>query len=246
MVKLTLEQIETTINNLAKIRHFGKIEKIYDNKPIYNNDTITKAKQILPPGFEIIKGRIADNYKIYLFSNVLEDERKEILNYNIDCKFPNLRERKEIIIIVNSEKFDKQNYNVISILYPLFHSYIEDDNITIMSTVKTTESINNFYNTTKILPHDYKIFSICDIYPLIGSKTTKFSGFTYDYELLEFQELYNKNKYSSIFENDPVVKILNGKINQLIIAKKILFEKSPYEEFAVRQIKTILNENNSD
>ena len=89
------------------------------------------------------------------------------------------------------------------------------------------------------IPCKYQLFSLYDVaYPLIGSKTTLWCGFVYDYQVIEYEKLYNGKNYSIITNNDPVVKLLNADDNDLIIAIQVLTETwRPYSEFIIKQVK---------
>ena len=116
-------------------------------------------------------------------------------------------------------------------------------NVSITCSNLITSAISKHFNSA-FLPCPYRVFSLCDVYPLIGSKTGMF-GFTSDYELIEYEELYNKLDYMIVYDDDPIVKILNAKENDLIVCKNILFETTAYFEYTVRIVKRVLNDSDS-
>ena len=122
--KLTPTQCETCLKNFAKIRHFEKIELIFDGKPSNNPET---KKEVEKLGLEPIPvTKFANNYKIYKLSDVRESENVEtIRKYNKDCKIKNLNDRVEIIIVVDIDKIDRQNYLALIYLYPMFHNILK-------------------------------------------------------------------------------------------------------------------------
>lgn len=245
-IQLTKEQIQTTINNLAKIRHFEKIEVIFEGKPSYSDSSLQKLKQL---GIEPLKiTKFADNYIIYKFSQVKPNKSVEELQmYNKGIKIKNLDERVEFAIVVESNKFDKQNYLAIQALYPLIYEDIKDKSgcyVSICPSNLITSAISKHFVDT-ILPCNYRMFSLCSVYPLIGSKSSMFCGFIKDYELCEYKDLYNGAKYQTVYDNEPIVKILNAMNGDLIVVKALRNEKRPYWEYSIAQVKQCLNDADS-
>jgi hypothetical protein len=249
-IKLNKDQVDTVIHHLAEIRHLTKITKIFEGKPNYGQSDIENLKKLLPQDFDFVKiTKFADLYTIYVLSDPKPTPNtKDILNYNPDAKVLNLNKRNEILIVLDTDKFDKQHYLGILGLWPKFYKYLEENSddvlcpVTITSTNIITQAIGKHFINTAILPCTYRLFSLCEVYPLIGSKNVLWSGMNYDFELLEYEPLYNKGKYSIIYDNDPVVKIMNATKDQLIICKQINNEISPYSEYSIRQVKQQLND----
>lgn len=270
-IKLNREQIETTVNNLARCRHFTKVEKIFEGSPKFTKEVLNELQEL---GIEATKiTKFADNYIIYKFSNVKEfDSTKDLKKINKNIKIKNLNERTEFVFVVDCDKFDKQFYLALISLYPLIHKDLmkniekekikggsekpstkdrtfnfkfesDDCYVSICPSNYITTSISKHFDNT-ILPCTYRIFSLCEIYPLIGSKNELF-GFTKDFELAEYEELYNKMDYQYIMDNDPMVKILNARSGDLIIYKQILYDSVPYYEYAIRQVHQCLNNSES-
>lgn len=247
-IRLTPEQVNTTINNLAKIRHFTKINKIFEGKPSFSQSDLEELKRILPNQEEPYKvTKFADNYTIYLMSDPKPAPyTEELRKYNKNVNILNLNERQEILIVLDTNKFDKQHYLAIIGLWPMIAKYITKKSIvTIVSTNIITQAISKHFVNTEILPCNYRLFSLCEVYPLIGSKNSLWVGSSRDFELLQYEPIYNKNKYSVIFDDDPVVKILNATKDQLIICKQTFYETTPYSEYNIRQVKQRLNDNES-
>lgn len=239
--KLTQEQIETCIKNLAAIRHFKQIEKIFEGKPSYDKTSMDKMAKLNLSLDKVTK--FADNYIIYRFSKV--EKSSPIIDLLKECneniKIKNLDERVEFIIVVDSNKIDKQNYFALLALYPLIHDQIKNDGrsyVTICPSNHIEPAMRKHFNFN-FIPCKYQLFSLYDVaYPLIGSKTTLWCGFVYDYQVIEYEKLYNGKNYSIITNNDPVVKLLNADDNDLIIAIQVLTETwRPYSEFIIKQVK---------
>lgn len=118
--KVSSAQTETCINNFAKIRHFTKVEKIFDGKPSFSAENIAEIKKLGLEPYKITK--FANNYTIYKFSNVKSSESVDFIKrYNNNAKFKNLNERIEIVVVVDTDKIDKQNYLALQALYPIIH-----------------------------------------------------------------------------------------------------------------------------
>jgi len=125
--KVSSAQAETCINNFAKIRHFTKVEKIFDGKPSFSTENIAEIKKLGLEPYKITK--FANNYTIYKFSNVKPSESIDFIKkYNKNAKFKNLNERVEIVIVVDTDKIDKQNYLALQALYPIIHKELIKNN----------------------------------------------------------------------------------------------------------------------
>ena len=125
--KVSPKQAEICINNFAKIRHFTKVEKIFEGKPSFSAESINRLKQL---GLEPTKiTKFADSYIIYKFSDVKPSESIDFIKkYNNGAKFKNLNERTEIAIVVDTDKVDKQNYLALQALYPIIHDELVKNN----------------------------------------------------------------------------------------------------------------------
>lgn len=258
---LTEGQLSTCIQNFAYIKHFSNIEKIYEGKAL-NNDKATKALKELDVTIPR-SNKSNTNYTIYKFSDVVEnDSVRELREYNHDIKIKNLNDRVEFMIVINAEKVDKVCLTSLLLLYYLisddlnknkgyvfnknvYQTYVQDDTETFVTVALTSpidQSINRNF-TIRYLPCNYNVISLYSIYPLIGSKSKLWYGMCCDFELCEYEELYNHKDYALIYNDELVVKILNGKIGDLIICKIILNEGRPYFEYS---IKRIISRDNDD
>lgn len=125
--KVSSVQAETCINNFAKVRHFTKVEKIFDGKPSFSAENIAEIKKLGLEPYKITK--FANNYTIYKFSNVKSSESVDFIKrYNNNAKFKNLNERTEVAIVVDTDKIDKQNYLALQALYPIIHKELIKNN----------------------------------------------------------------------------------------------------------------------
>ena len=249
-IKLNENQTNIVINNLAKIRHLTRIEKIFEGKPDYSKERIAELEKMLNNNNFAKVTKFANKYTIYTLTEPkIAEYTKELQEYNKDVKILNLNQRKEILIVVDADKFDKQHYIAILSLWPIIKPHLDlnskDCLVTIVSTNIITQAITKHFSNSVILPCNYRLFSLCEIYPLIGSKNTLWCGSSRDFELLSYEPLYNKNNYQIIYDDDPVVKILNARNDDLIICKQTYFETSPYTEYSIRQVKTRLNDGES-
>ena len=125
--KLSPTQTETCVKNFAKIRHFKNIDLIFDGKPEFNKSTKEKLTKMGLEPFPITK--FANNYKIYKLSNVEKTSKSVelIKKYNPTANIKNLDERIEIVIVVDTDKVDKQNYLALQALYPEIHDYLKQN-----------------------------------------------------------------------------------------------------------------------
>lgn len=246
-LKLNDSQTNIVINNLATIRHLTKIEKIFEGKPNYGQEQINELKRLLNHDNFIKVTKFANKYTIYLLSDPKPASyTKELQKYNKNVEILNLHQRKEILIVLDADKFDKQHYIAILGLWPIIKPHLDENSddclVTIASTNIISQAITKHFINSVILPCNYRLFSLCEIYPLIGSKNSLWCGSSRDFELIKYEPLYNKNEYQIIYDDDPVVKIMNAKNNDLIICKQTYFETSPYTEFSIRQVRAKLND----
>ena len=152
--KLTPAQCEVCINNFAKIRHFTKIEKIFEGKPSFSAESIAEIRKLGLEPHKITK--FANNYTIYKLSDVKPSESIDFIRkYNKDVKFKNLDDRIEIIIVVDTDKIDKQNYLALQALYPIIHKELINNKDYKMlyggdveETAQTSENENENENET--------------------------------------------------------------------------------------------------
>ena len=245
-IKLNEEQVLTTITNISKVRHLNKITKIYDGKASFTD----KVKQELEKyNVELNKiSRYANNYKVFVANEVEDIKNAEILKYNKNIKLKNYEPRNEIFIVVDSDKIDRQIYMATIAFYHLIAPYIEENKtkynylkpcVDIVLTNYVTASMKKHITSNDIdyLPCPYKIYSLCEVYPLCGSKNRTIGSFTKNYEIFEYEELYNKNEYQAVNINDPIVKIMNGELGDIIACQTLYYDSTPFYEYQLRQIK---------
>lgn len=265
------EQIETIIKNFATVRHFAKYEKIFEGKPSFSQEKMTELNEKY--NMHLIKiSKFAENYIIYKLYNVQEnDSVKDLKEINKEVKIKNLNNREEVVIVIDNDKFDRQNFMAILGLLPYFYDIIDkqlhftdiDENyakqiddktlygqyrlfekttldkrclVTIITTNQMTNVLKSIIGETNLLPCSYRIISLISLYNLLGSKTRVIGGFTKDYELLEYQPIYNGGEYQKIKDSDIIAQILNANVGDLIVCKVLLFETQPYYEYAIRQV----------
>lgn len=266
-IKITLDQAEIVIGNLATVRHFTKVEKLFKGLPSFSEESVKKLEEL---GINVGKiTKFADNYVIYKLSEPKENNSvKNLRQYNKNIKIKNLNNRIEFVIVLDADKFDKQHYLAIIALYPIIHNELakqlninrnnlkggstlnrnfelksnsDECLVTIAPTNKLPQSIIKHFDAN-ILPCTYRIVSAQAMYYLLGSTSRIMGSYCWDYELCEYEQLYNKKKYGVIQDSDIVTKILNGRQGDLIICKCIRTEGTPYAEYEIRQICSTLND----
>ena len=266
-IKITLDQAEIVIGNLATVRHFTKVEKLFKGLPSFSEESVKKLEEL---GINVGKiTKFADNYVIYKLSEPKENNSvKNLRQHNKNIKIKNLNNRIEFVIVLDADKFDKQHYLAIIALYPIIHNELakqlnisrnnlkggstlnrnfelrsdsDECLVTIAPTNKLPQSIIKHFDAN-ILPCTYRIVSAQAMYYLLGSTSRIMGSYCWDYELCEYEQLYNKKKYGVIQDSDIVTKILNGRQGDLIICKCIRTEGTPYAEYEIRQICSTLND----
>ena len=88
---------------------------------------------------------------------------------------------------------------------------------------------------------------------MIGSKTSLYSGLTYDYKLIKNEDIdekykhngvpmaYNNKEFSIVLADDPMAIALNAMANDLIVYKRIIHDTSIYSEYQIRVVKNKLS-----
>ena len=269
----TREQIETVVSNFAKARHFTKVDKIFEGKPSFGEADIKLLNDKYNMHVQKIS-KFAENYIIYKLSKVEENESvAELRLYNEKIKIKNLNDREEIVIVVDTDVFDKLHYNAIIGLFQHFADIIDkqlkiinmdedyvanlekmnndakyrsfnittqkkDCLITIMSTNQASTVFKTHFNIN-ILPASYRLISMVDMYPILGSKSKVMGKKTKNYELCEFENLYNGGSWADVYDSDITVKILNGIPGDLIICQGLFSDVSgsPHYEYMIGEIK---------
>lgn len=271
--KLTSEQVEVCVHNFAKVRHFRSVELIFEGKPMFNQKSRDELTKLGLEPFQITK--FADNYKIYMFKDVCEtDSMKLIKKYNPTAQFKNTNDRVEIAIVVDSDKIDKQNYLALQALYPMIHPYLlqntgynmmggEDEKerpayiqyyryiqgpcfVTIFTTNHIEPAMLKHFHT-RFIPCNYRVMSLYDdVYPLLGSRSRLWCGYTSNFEVIEHEDLYNGYNYSVIYDHEHLVKIMNANPGDLIVGTQIINEGRPYMEIVVKEVKTKANDGDDE
>ena len=237
--RLTNEQVERTLNNLFMIRHYDKTSIVYNDKPNKKKNIDNKSKIT----------SIASNYKIYSCEvhehKSLDDIKynqniKHLLKYNDTLEFANTKPRTDIIILIDDEKFDRSHLTAILLLLDDIEEYKVDE-IEVIFTTRIQKLIIPDVLIEELENRNMKcnVYSLFEIYPLIGSPTALY-GMAYGFELVEYQKLFNKCEYKLIHVSDPLVKILNGKCDQLVVGERVCFETSAYSEITIRKIVSVV------
>lgn len=217
VICLNKEQIKTVLENMWKLRNVKLEEKIFEGKPSFSS----KIKQ----EYNYTKSytKFADNYVIYRCKS-LED------NHN------------EIYITVETDHYDKQNILAISGFEHLIKNYLKESRdyprptINICFAFVITEAMKSHIPPeTFFTDCNIRLFSLCSLYPMIGSKTKLF-GLTFDYKILPYCEAYNNKDYPIISAGDPLVVALNGIEGELLLCARINFDVCVYKEYQIRRI----------
>ena len=266
-IKITLEQAEIVVNNLAAVRHFTKVEKLFKGLPSFSEESMKRLENL---GITVGKiTKFADSYVIYKLSEPKEnDSVRELRSYNKNIKIKNLKDRTEFVIVVDADKFDKQHYLAIIALYPIIHNELakqlkinkqnlvggsslnrnfelksdsDECLVTIAPTNKLPASIVKHFDAS-ILPCTYRIVSAQAMYYLLGSTSRTIGSYCWNYELCEYEQLYNKCEYGIVQDSDIITKILNGRQGDLIICKGIRTEATPYAEYEIRKVCSSLTD----
>jgi DNA-directed RNA polymerase subunit H (RpoH/RPB5) len=206
---LTDEQIEITINNLAKCLKIKDLKKTFDGRPIFSRENEDKY------GLTHIS-KIADNYKIY--SGITDNNEK----YSF--------------IIVKNTFFDKLHMSSIGWFDHLLEDHPVESirpYVYISPAYVITQTMMN-HVPNNILKRKYRFVSLTTLYPLLGSENGMF-GVTRDYQIVE-NESYNQRKFPQILDTDPIVAILNANVGEIIQCKRIICDFTPYEEIVFREV----------
>lgn len=216
---LSEKQMNILLKNWFNILGVTKSEIVTSGKPKFNSEY--ESKYNIP---HITK--YANNYILY------------------KCK---TNDNILYFIIFEANKFDKYNFNACIWFYHLFEEELNKDDkyknelrprvFICPNHVITSSMINHLPDD--ILPCTYRVISLCDIYPLIGSSTSLY-GLAYDYKIANVdKKAYNNRNYPSLSDSDPVVKVLNAIPGDIIQYKRILFDASPFNEYYFREVKSV-------
>ena len=213
---LNKEQIQTTMTNWFNIMGLSDVKTIKSEAhPSFSDENI---KQYDLPHIT----KFAKFYSLYstmkdkkpLFFFVIESDRFDVLHLRACVGWWHL---------IKAEVHDE--------VYPqvfICPAYV------VTNAMKVHIPIN-------IFPCLYRVVSLCEIYPRIGSKTNVF-GLSYDLKLMkdhkEFED-YEK-ELPAILDSDVDVKILNAIPGDIISCKRIIFDEFPYGEFYFRKVESTI------
>lgn len=249
-IRPTEEQIETVVHNLASVRHLTKVEKIYDGKAIKSVESKDVIEKYNLRNLEL--NQQADRYIVYILSDVEDVNKSEIIKYNTSIKPKNYKKRNEAVIVIQDESFNKQHFLALPKLFYKIEPYVmdfakknpKDCIITIMTTYSISEKVSTHLDE-HTFPINYRVISIINAYPMLGSKQgIKKFGFTRNYEVCEFQPYENNKRYAMVYDDDIMVKILNAMEGDLIACQVLINDSSPYYEWQIRQVYSIVHGNN--
>ena len=216
VIRLTPEQINTTLKNMWGLRHVKMEKKIYEGKPIFSKEIMAKYNYKHYTKF-------ADNYIIYLCKSTDDGHN-------------------EIYITVETDHYDKQNLLAISGFEHMITQYLEESKkyhkptINVCLCFVLTQAMRS-HIPTNIFPTNpfMRVFSLCNLYPMLGSKNKQF-GLTFDYHLKPYEKAYNNKDYIEVSGSDPMVIALNGIQGELLICSRILFDVTAYKDIQIRKI----------
>lgn len=236
--RLNADQVQRTLTNLFKIRHYDKVEVVYEGRP-------SKVRNC-PTGIKIASP--ADHYKAYLCTKLDKPVKTDNENndsnfidlyqkYNPDLKFKNLKPRKDIVIVIDGPSYDK-SYILAIHLFKEHYLKHNPDSIEVITTNRLIK-IGDISVLDEVIGQKINVFSLFDVYPLIGSPNALY-GMAFGYEVAEYEKLFNKCDYKLVHVSDPTVKILNAKPGDLILAIRSCFESSAYLEVTIRRVVTVV------
>lgn len=135
---------------------------------------------------------------------------------------------KLTVLIVNDRANVLKKPDIMSILSGV--SGVSNDKLIIVS----------FNEFNKYLT-DYNVISMYTLIGLLGSP--EIGCLCYDYELhdeipvtVQYTNRINDIRYAEININDPIVKILGGKVGQYVSCYRLIKEVIAYREYSIRQI----------
>jgi hypothetical protein len=228
-ILLNTDQIKTTLTNLFKIMKYESTNIIYTGKPKFSKEDVIKYNL----GHNITK--FAKNYTVYECH--LGKEHQDFKLFGIEYMY---------YIVIEENNFDKLHIQACSWFYHLFENKIlpKGDHpvqVFISPAYVVTDQMK-LHVPTNVLPCPYAFIPLTVFYPIIGSKTNIY-GLAFDYQLIRKNDkIQNVNdtlklSYPVIYTHDPIVKILNGMVGDLIVCKRIIFDVRPCTEYYCRQIK---------
>ena len=147
----------------------------------------------------------------------------------------------EAFVVVFANKVDV--YNLIAcaaIYYEHFLGKIDNSakhpHFNIMPAFTVSEALRSHYKDDILPDCNYRIFSLTELYPIIGSKNMPFK-LTYNYKVHPFQETHNGKEYVKIFDDDPIVKLLNALPGELITCNALSYDDAIFSQTLIRQVE---------
>lgn len=209
---LSINQIKNILTNWKTLFGATSDEIIFEGKPNFSLENIKKWS--LPR-----LTKFADNYVVHKFT--------------IPKRAP------LYIITLETNKFDKINIQACIWFYHLFQDDIYKTQTTrpeiyISPAFVVTPAMYN-HVPTNILPCMYRFVPLPEVYCMIGSSRMIF-GMTWDYRVLDNEEIKGTREYSILFDSDPIIKVLNAIPGDIIEYKRVLCEGSPYTEYYRRKV----------
>lgn len=213
LICLNEAQVETNIKNIA---HFLKG---YDGKPL------KQPKKV--------------------FSGAVKPSEKESVQYNL----ANVKERAEkyelyecenqfYFIILYSHKFEAQHFIACDWFNHLLKPFVRDDvtrpyvYLCYAHLIKPKQ-----YDSIPLglLDCPYRLVSLPQMHPITGSDSLSYAS---EYELLDTKDkAFNDRDYTTIFDSDPAVKLVNALPGELIRAKLIYNDKGDiYTTYKIRRV----------
>jgi hypothetical protein len=250
-INISNEQIETVVKNFCALRHFSKYDKIFDGKPLRSNDAKNVIKKYNLRNLEL--NMMADRYIIYKMDQLEDVNNAEILKYNKTLTLKNYKPRTEILIIIHEKTFNKQHFLALPKLFYLFEESIaemaknnpDECYITIMPTYQISEKISSHLDN-QTFPFNYRVISIIDAFPLLGSKQgIKKFGFTRYYDVCKYQPYENGKDYAMVYDDDIMIKLINAMVGDIVCCQVMINDSSPYYEWQFRRVHPMLHDTNT-
>lgn len=236
--QLTSSQIETIMQNWFKVLNVKSHKVLASGKPVFSKEN--EQKWNLP---HITK--FANNYTLY------RCECNESLSTcdDVSKKNDSARPTKSdplFFIVLETDKFDKLNISACIWYYHLFEDELDNKRkrpqVFICPAFVVTDAMLQ-HVPINVLPCLYRFVSLCDLYPMLGSKNGLF-GMSYDYKIIGSSkdiESCNGRVYPVVFDYDPMARALNALPGDIIEYKRILFEAHPYAEINRREVTSTMS-----
>lgn len=218
---LNEEQAKTTLNNICAIRGENPPRLISNAKPKYSQEMCKKFGIIYITKF-------AQKYETYLSENGKNGEENHgyIIIYNDKVDTYNISASAALYIEHLRGKIDEKAY---------------PPKMDILCAFNVNENLRTHYKNDILPACNYRVWSLCEVYMMLGSKTDVFK-LTYDYKKLKFEENYAHLEYLKIRDSDPMVKALNAVPGDLITCKYLAYDDGVFASTTIKQVeKYIIN-----